>query len=268
MLRLWVPIVPQHIWGKISGKAARQHVREPAADRGLGSVPGGRGQEGRVHPPRGQQALLGRRAQGRRGHLPGLPEPRDHGRRPEDDSIQAAEHMPVAEFDAALLDGRHDPDRQQRGRREVLRRARLQLLRQPELDGQPGPPRPQVPAGALLGGRQAEDHPGRLRRPRPAGFVDRRAGPRVCLAAAGQRSLRLRPGQGRPDAHRGRLSPQERRAPEQAGQAHRAAPAGPQRGDREPGRRQADHELVRQARHHDQVLRGRSEGVLRPRSTT
>ncbi len=41
-------IVPQHVWSKVSGKAAPDHVRQPGADRRLGSVPGGRGQEGQT----------------------------------------------------------------------------------------------------------------------------------------------------------------------------------------------------------------------------
>ena len=53
--------------------------------------------------------------------------------------------------------------------------------------------------------------------------------PRLPLAAAGQRALHLQPRQGRPAAHRRRLPAQERRAPEQAGQAHRAAPGGARR---------------------------------------
>ena len=133
------------------GQSGPEHVREPGADRGLGSVPGGRGEEGRLHPPRGQQALLGRRSQGRRGHLPGLPERRDHGRRPEGRQHPGGRARARRRVQPALLDGRRDPHREQRGRREVFRRARLQLLRQPRLDGQPGPPRPQVPPGALLG---------------------------------------------------------------------------------------------------------------------
>ena len=47
----------------------------------------------------------------------------------------------------------------------ALQRARLQLLRLAGLDGQPGAARPQVPAGAQLGDRPAEDRRRRLLRP-------------------------------------------------------------------------------------------------------
>ena len=49
---------------------------------------------------------------------------------------------------------------------------------------------------------------------------------RLPLAATGERGLHLRPGQGQPAAYRRGLPAQERRAPEQAGQADRAASRG------------------------------------------
>ena len=58
-------------------------VPQQSADRRLGAVPGRRVGEGQVHPLRGQQGLLGRQAQGRRDHLPGLQEPGHAGPGPQ-----------------------------------------------------------------------------------------------------------------------------------------------------------------------------------------
>ena len=94
-----------------------------------------------------------------------------------DDSIQAAEHIPVAEFNRLSSTTGITPIASNVAAEKYFDELAFNCYASPRLDGQPGPPRPQVPPGALLGGRQAEAHPDRLRWPRRAGLVDRGAGP-------------------------------------------------------------------------------------------
>ena len=83
MLAMVVPIIPEHIWSKVSGKAATTTLPEQAADHRLRSLPDRGVEPGQVHPHGRQQGLLGRQAQGRRALLRELQERRHHDRRPQ-----------------------------------------------------------------------------------------------------------------------------------------------------------------------------------------
>ena len=146
----------------------------------------------------------------------------------------------------ARVDPRH-PD--QRGRLVAVHRARLQLLREPQLEGQPGAARPGLPPGPELRDRPQQDRRHRLQRLRPAGLVADRALLALPLAAAGRRHVHLRPGQGQPDARRRRLQDGRQRLPHhQAGQAADAAPDGHDRLAGERDRRQARRAVVQERR--------------------
>ena len=62
----------------------REQVQEPAAHHRLRPLPDRGVEEGRVRAHGRQQGLLARRPQGRRGHLPDLPEPGHDGAGPQD----------------------------------------------------------------------------------------------------------------------------------------------------------------------------------------
>ena len=82
MLQMIVPIIPEHIWSKVSGKAAGTTFQNNPPVERQRAVPGRRVAEGQVRAPRSQQGLLGRRSQGGRGHLPDVLEPQLDGQRP------------------------------------------------------------------------------------------------------------------------------------------------------------------------------------------
>ena len=84
MLRIWIPILPKHIWQNVTAQGGRRHLRQQAT-RSSAPVPSRRRvQEGQLRAHGGQQGLLARRAAHRRDHLPGLSEPRHDDRRPQD----------------------------------------------------------------------------------------------------------------------------------------------------------------------------------------
>ena len=58
MLRLWIPILPEHIWAKVPPASAAHVLHQQAADHRHRALPDGRGQEGRVHQARQEPGLL------------------------------------------------------------------------------------------------------------------------------------------------------------------------------------------------------------------
>ena len=81
MLRLWVPILPEHIWSKVSRQGAGNAYQNKPPIVGSGPFQVVEWQEGQVRPPRRPTPLLGRRAQDRRALLQRLHQRRHHGRR-------------------------------------------------------------------------------------------------------------------------------------------------------------------------------------------
>ena len=133
-------------------------VPEQAADRRLRPLPDRGVAEGQVRPPAGQPRLLGRQAQGGRGHLPALHQPRHDGAGP-----QARHHRRRHQRAGRPVHAtrrRAGPHDQQRHVLAV-HRDRHELLRLARLPRQPGPAGPAVPPGDQLGGGPRE---GRLHR--------------------------------------------------------------------------------------------------------
>ena len=80
MLQMVVPILPEHIWSKVSGKAAANSYQNDPPIVGYGPFQIVEWQKGKF-VRLSQPGLLGRQAQGRRGHLPAVYESRHHDRR-------------------------------------------------------------------------------------------------------------------------------------------------------------------------------------------
>ena len=246
MLRLWIPIVPEHIWSKIPGdKAATYNSVPPVIGSGPFQV---------VEVKKGSYIRFAANKDYWKGApkvdeviLRDLHEPGHHGdgpqerrhrrrRRPARCAVQRLEERTRHHGQARPL--------------PVLRGAGDERLRQRRLAGEPRASRPQVPAGDQLGGRQGEDHrhgPQRLRGRRP---VDHRAVHRRRLDADAGRDVRLRHGKGGPTARRRRLQGLERRRRQggQEGQTHQAAALDPERVTGAAERRQTDRGLLRGAR--------------------
>ena len=203
------------------GPLVRERAHRGPADRRGRSLRPDRPGEGPVHPVQGQPRLLRRPAGGRRAHVPGLQERRR--RRP--GAAQGRDRL--RRRDAGQRLRRHQGRAGDHGgQRRVLRLQRDRdergcgpgrwhphRRRQPRAEGQAGAPgdqpRDRPPDAGRQGGRVRHagqhDHPAAVRRPAPAA----------------DHALRLRPGQGRPAARRGRLPRGRRR---QARRSRRRAP--------------------------------------------
>ena len=79
MLRMVVPILPQHIWSKVSGKAASTSFQNKPPIIGTGPFQVVDWKPGTVRPPQGQPELLGRRPAHLRPLHPHLHQRRHHG---------------------------------------------------------------------------------------------------------------------------------------------------------------------------------------------
>ena len=82
MLQMWVPILPEHIWSKISPKDAANKFQNSAAIIGTGPFQVIDSKPGVFVRMKANRGLLGRRAEGRRAHLHHLHERRHAGIRP------------------------------------------------------------------------------------------------------------------------------------------------------------------------------------------
>ena len=235
ILSMWVPILPQHIWGRFHSYTQAYNFanKPPIVGSGPFQV---------VQWVHGQYIRL----VANKDYWGGAPKVdqlifslyTDQTTMASDLSngtIQLAIDLPPAQIkgmqSASNLRSSLRP--------EGLRLPLLQLLHG-ALRRQPRAARLEVPQRSQLGGRQTEARQPRLRRLRHPWLVALRAQllrsvARLALDAAGQRGLHLRPAEGGRHAHRGRLSPGQRRAPEQAGQTDRAAPVGAYRLAVEPG---------------------------------
>ncbi len=247
MLRLWIPILPQHVWAKVPvASLTTSYINKPPII-GTGPFQTDRGQEGRVRQDGQEPGLLGQgQADDRRARDADLPERRHDDPGPQDGRTGLRHGHPDGPVRGPQEPaGRH----RQRGRHQVLRRSLHELLRQLELARQSRAARSQVPPSHQLGGGQAEDRRLRLRRLRQGRPGHHHAGRAdLLLDASAGHHLRLRSRQGRPDAGRRRLPAQERRPRQQAGQADRAASLGALGRRAQPELRQAHHRLVPQSR--------------------
>src|SRR5829696_7996295 len=180
----------------------------------LGPVQAGGAQHRPVRAAVGQQVLLGRRAQDRRGRLPGL----QQRRRPAPGAQEGRDRLRRRARPGAVQLPQEHRGHHRRGRRLLrLRRAGLQhrgrpgqrradRRRPPGPQGQAGPPgdRPRHrQAGPGPAGPWRLRDPGERGHPLPVRQPD--------LPAARRRGLRLRPGRGQPAARRGRLQGRRRR---------------------------------------------------------
>ncbi len=182
MLRMVVPILPQHIWSKISGKAASTSFQNKPPIIGTGPFQVVEWASHKYVHLKANPNYWG-----------GAPHISDlyiltytNADTMASDlklgNIDAAVDVPFAEFRSLSS----APGIQtSKGAAVAVLRARLQLLREPQLEGQPGAARPGLPPGPELRDRPQQDRRHRLQRLRPAGLVADRALLALPLAAAG-----------------------------------------------------------------------------------
>ena len=257
MLRSWVPILPQHVWGKISGNVAgNSYINKPPI---VGSGP-----FQVTEVKKGQYIKL----TANKSYWGGAPKvdevifqiyqnPETMVSDLKTGVIQAAEHIPPAQFGTLSSVPGVTPIASNVAAEKYFDELAFNCYDSPDSMGNPvllDPKFRQALAWAVDKQKLVQIAYGGRAVPGSSIVVP---GLEYAWQPAAEPGLRLRLEQGRPDAHSGRLPAEERRAPEQAGQAHRPAAHGAPAGGREPGRRQADHELVQQARPEDQVLGGR-----------
>ena len=191
MLGMPIPILPEHIWSKLTAAQITNTYPNDAADDRHRPLPGRRVEARRVRARRGQQGLLARRAQGRRGRVEPVQEPGHDGRRPQVRRPPGRLGHPAGAVRAA--ERRSEPGGHRR-RPQRLQPHGLQLLRGQGLAGEPGAQGRRLPPRAQLGDRQAEDRRHRLLRARGAGDDDH---PRRLLQAPARLPLAAGRGRGR-----------------------------------------------------------------------
>ena len=155
------------ISGARSSRRRSRQVQESAAHHRLGALPDRGVEEGRVRAHGRQQGLLARRPQGRRGHLPDLPEPgAPMAQDLKTDAIQSGWNIPSAQVDA--LNDEPDLEAISRRRRRC-RSARVKLRRQeglPQVHRAPGAAGPGLPQRSPVGRGQGQDRLHRVQRQR------------------------------------------------------------------------------------------------------
>ena len=220
-----IPILPKHIWAKLSASAALHGFKNgpPVVGTGPFQVKSRAASSvklvknphywGSVQPAIGKVRFLSYTNEGQ------MVDDLKSG------AIDVADGIPQGRFAELTA----DPDLEAIGAvRLALRRAGVQLLCGHVLAGQSGAARSGLPAGSQLGHRQAGDHRHGLRRLRTSG---RHGGhqrllprcTRLALVAAGGDRVLLRPGHLQCAARCSRLRARERRAHQQEGQADRLA---------------------------------------------
>ncbi len=161
---------------------------EQAAHHRQRALPAGGVAEGQVRALRGQPGLLGRQAQGGRGRVRALHQPRHDGPGPQARHHRRRRRHPAGAVQAAGQRGGHH---HQPVHVLELHRAGDELLRQPGLQGQPRAQGPAVPHGRQLGGRPAEGRRRRLPAVRHARLHAHRPVLQVPLGAAGRSGLHV-----------------------------------------------------------------------------
>ena len=167
ILRMWIPIVPEHIWSKISGKAASNSFQNNPPIIGSGPF------QVVEYKKSGYTRMVANKDYWK--GAPKIDEVVFENYTNQDTmtmdlkagNIDVAFGVPVAQFNAL----KSEPGITAKAAdQKYLVELRLQRVREPELAGQPGPPGHRVPPGRQLGGRQGEDRRhlhGRLCRRRP-----------------------------------------------------------------------------------------------------
>ena len=196
MPTLWIPCLPEHIWGKMTAKEASQTFQNDRAVHRQRALPGRRVEEGALPAHGGLRRLLPRQADGRRAHLRRLPERRHDGPGPQERHDRRRLSLPAGAVRPAQGHRGHRGDRVQLVQ---LGLRRVQLLRG-RVQGQPGPAGQGLPRRPGVRDRPRQDGRARLQRPRVAGLHVHAAGqlerPRLRLGAGRGRGARLRPGAG------------------------------------------------------------------------
>ncbi len=255
MLGMPIPILPEHIWSKLS--AAQITNTYPNDPPMIGTGP-----FQVVEWKRGEYV----RAVANKSYWRGAPKAdeviwslyKNQDTMAADlksGAIQVAWDIPQAQFDRAGL--RREPGGHRR-RAQWLQPHGLQLLRGQSLSREPRPQGRRLPPRAQLGDRQAEGRRDRLLRARAAGDDHHplqvlQGAARLPLAAGRGRGLHLRPRQGRLRTRRRRLPGhgRRRRPRGQGRQADRAAPVRALPVGHRPACRQAHHRLARGGRRQD-----------------
>ena len=169
LLRIWIPILPRHIWEKVPPQKAARRLREPDAHRRDGALPVRGVQEGQLRAHGREPGLLPRRPAHRRDHLPDLSEPGHDDRRPRGRHHRRGAGGAAGAVRQALRDHRD------RGGRLQLPQLGLplhELLRGRRVEGRAGAARRALPARPQLGDRPREAGGGRLGRARRPGHDD------------------------------------------------------------------------------------------------
>ena len=211
MLRLWIPILPEHIWSKVPGERAGNDYQHKPPIIGTGPFQ-------TVEAKKGEYIKLVKN-----------PDYWGDGSRPSTSSSSVV-YQNAGHDDAGPQDRRRSTTPWASPRRQFKSMASEPALTTNAADlryfdelcmncydsdalaGQPGAARSRVPPGDQLGGRQAEDRRPRLRRLRHGGagpHHPRR--PHLLLGARGRAHVRLRSRQGQADARRGRVRGHRRR---------------------------------------------------------
>ena len=162
MLAMVVPIIPEHIWSKVSGKAATTTYQNEPPIIGSGPFQTVEWSQGKYIRMVANKDYWGGKPKVDELFFENYKSADTMTADLKQGAIDAAVELPQAQYPSVRQDRRGD---RPQGHPLALQRARLQLLRLAGLDGQPRAARPEVPAGAQLGDRPAEDRRRRLLRP-------------------------------------------------------------------------------------------------------
>ena len=154
MLRLWIPILPEHVWSKVAGQARRQRLQSTSR-RSSAPAPSrsSRSRRAATSSSSKQPGLLGRAS--RTSTSSSSPIYQNADTMTQDLKTGALDYAPGSR---GAVQGAQPTEPSLTTNAADLRyldELVHELLRRPGLARQPGAPRPQVPAGAQLGGRQA-----------------------------------------------------------------------------------------------------------------
>ena len=263
MLRLWIPILPEHIWSKVPGeRAGKDYINKPPIV--------GTGPFQTVEVKKGSYIKLVKNPDYWVEGKPTIDELviaiyQNADTMTQDlktGTLDYALGIPAAQFKALAAEPSLTTNAADLRYFDELC---MNCYDSPDSLGNPVLRDPAVPPGDQLGGRQAEDRRLRLRRLRQGRpeHHHARTCPTYAWSPPPDADLRLRPREGQADARRGRLQGRRRRRRARVqGQAHRPAPVGALRRRRQPEHRQAGLRLVHRHRPQDRPSRRSTPGAI------
>ena len=254
MLRMVVPILPEHIWSKVTGKEATTSYQNKPPIVGDGPFQVVEWKKGKFVRLAANPTYWGGKPKVDEVILELYTNPDTMAQDLKLGTLDGAVDIPPAQFKP--LNGQDGITTSQSTSWNFIELA-MNSYDSPGLQGQSGPQGPAVPHRRQLGRRPPEGRRRGLPAVRHARLVARRAVLQVPLGAAGRRGVRLRPGEGQADPRRrGLQGRQRRRLPRDQGrQEARPALLRHHRLHAEPDRRQA-HRRLAQGRRHQAGLSG------------